>query len=76
MTAPAGILLPVSVLSSEWFSVLAGFVAFNTLVYLFLAVGKMLPRVPLGQWWYERGLGPQRRETRSIHPDERPRDSR
>lgn len=44
----AGILLPASVLASEWFSVLAAFVAVNTLIYVTLAIGKMLPRLHPG----------------------------
>ena len=38
----AGILLPVSVLSSAWFQALAAFVALNTLIY----VGLKLTRWP------------------------------
>jgi hypothetical protein len=41
----AGILLPQSVLQTPFFQVLALFVAFNTIMYVTLAVGKMLPRV-------------------------------
>lgn len=67
MSVHAGILLPVDVLTGWWFSALAGFVAFNTLIYAALAVGKILPRVHLADWWYERGRGPQRRESRSIY---------
>ncbi|WP_408898847.1 hypothetical protein ACJ5H2_06990 [Nocardioides sp. R1-1] len=64
--APLGILLPESVLRAEWFGVLAAFVALNTVMYLALAVAKMLPKV------YFRDLLPrryERAETRSIHPD-------
>ena len=42
-TMPAGVLLPEAVLNSPWFAVLAGFVAVNTVVYVCLAVFKMLP---------------------------------
>ena len=41
----AGILLPESFLASEFFQVLATFVAINTLLYLTLAIAKMLPRI-------------------------------
>lgn len=61
----AGILLPASVLSSDWFSVLAAFVAINTVMYVTLAVIKALPKV------YVRDLLPRhyvRSETRSIDP--------
>jgi hypothetical protein len=40
-----GILLPVEVLQSEFFAVLATFVAINTLIYVTLAIAKMLPRI-------------------------------
>ena len=39
-----GILLPGSVLSSDWFQVLSAFVAVNTLVYAVLSVSKLIPR--------------------------------
>lgn len=62
----SGILLPAEVLSSQWFSVLATFVAINTVVYLVLGVIKILPRIRFGN----RHQGASRRsETRSIHPD-------
>lgn len=65
-TLHAGILLPESVLSSEWFAILAAFVAINTVMYVTLAVAKTLPKVH----FYD--LFPRqytRAETRSIHPD-------
>lgn len=65
-TVLAGILLPESVLSSQWFAVLAAFVAINTVMYVTLAVAKTLPKV------HPRDLFPRsytRAETRSIHPD-------
>jgi hypothetical protein len=37
----AGILLPVSVLSSAWFQALAAFVALNTLIYVGLTLAKL-----------------------------------
>ncbi|WP_433677179.1 hypothetical protein [Microbacterium gorillae] len=60
----AGIVLPEGVLNSAWFAVLAGFVAVNTVVYVCLAIFKMLPP-PRWRW---RGRS-RRSETRSIHPD-------
>ena len=72
----AGILLPESVLSSDWFAVLAAFVAINTVMYVTLAVTKTLPKV------HVRDLLPRhyvRSETRSIHPDDAepgPREAR
>lgn len=61
-----GILLPESLLRTEVFAVLAAFVAINTIVYVTLAVAKILPKVYLLDW-----IGPRNRraETRSIHPD-------
>ena len=44
MTALAGILLPTSVLQSGWFQALAAFVAFNTILYAFLSLWKLIPR--------------------------------
>lgn len=69
MLAPVGILLPESVLYSDFFADLATFVAINTVMYAVLAIGKILPRVYLGD------LLPgqrRRRETRSIYPDTNP----
>ena len=65
MIAPAGILLPESVLQSGWFSILATFVAVNTVIYVVLSVSKLFPVV--------RTLGfrkrKERAETRSIYPE-------
>jgi hypothetical protein len=64
--APTGILLPEEVLQSDWFSVLATFVAINTVIYVVLGVIKILPKVNVRG----RHSGASRRsETRSIHPD-------
>jgi hypothetical protein len=73
MTAPLlqswGILLPQTFLQSPFFAVLATFVAINTVMYLALAVAKLLPKVYVSD--YLSGAN-RRGETRSIHPD-RPR---
>ena len=65
MHVPRGILLPESVLYAQWFSVLASFVAINTVIYLILGITKILPPIRFG--------GPKgrerRSETRSIDPD-------
>jgi hypothetical protein len=53
-TIPAGILLPESFLQSEFFQVLAAFVAINTLIYVTLAVAKMLPRLHPGDLLHRR----------------------
>lgn len=62
---PKGILLPESVLYSNWFSVLASFVAINTVIYLILGITKILPRVR-----FKSSGGRERRsETRHIDPN-------
>jgi hypothetical protein len=40
----AGILFSSEVLHSGWFQALAAFVAFNTLLYVALAIRKLIPR--------------------------------
>lgn len=62
-----GILLPESVLDSEVFGVLAAFVALNTVMYVALAVAKMLPKVYVSDWVGGRG---RRSQTRSIYPED------
>lgn len=67
-----GILLPESFLQSEFFQVLATFVAINTLMYVTLAIAKMLPR------WHPSDLlrgRNRRREDRSIWAVDAPRDT-
>lgn len=69
MSAPVGILLPGSVLQSDFFAILATFVAINTVMYAALAIAKILPRVYLGDLM----PGQRRRlETRSIYPESDP----
>jgi hypothetical protein len=63
---PMGVLLPDSILKNQLVAVLAAFVAINTVVYVTLAVGKMLPKFYLRDWLASRN---RRAETRSIHPD-------
>ena len=63
---PAGLLLPESVLGTGWFAVLAVFVAINTVMYLALAVAKILPKV-YPRDWLPRSYA--RSTTRSIDPD-------
>jgi hypothetical protein len=71
MTTPLvqswGLLLPETFLGSPFFSVLATFVAINTVMYLSLAVAKILPKVYLSDHLPSRN---RRGETRSIHQDE------
>jgi hypothetical protein len=64
-TVIGGILLPAEILQSEFFAVLAAFVAINTIMYVTLAIAKMLPRV------YVSDLRPRRdrrRQPRGIDP--------
>jgi len=61
-----GVLLPESLLRNDLFAVLAAFVAINTIVYVTLAVAKVLPKVYVSDWIGSRN---RRRETRSIRPD-------
>lgn len=63
---PLGILLPDSILKNQFVAVLAAFVAINTIVYVSLAVAKMLPKFYLRDWLASRN---RRAETRSIRPD-------
>jgi hypothetical protein len=61
-----GILLPASVLQSDWFMVLSTFVAVNTVMYVTLAIAKLVPRLHPSSWFRSRN---QRSETRNIDPD-------
>lgn len=44
MTTLAGILFSSDVLKSDWFRVLAAFVAVNTLIYAALSLAKLFPK--------------------------------
>jgi hypothetical protein len=61
-----GILLPQSIIHSVWFAVLTGFVAVNTVLYLTLAIIKLLPKAYLSDWVAQQN---RRAETRSIYPE-------
>jgi hypothetical protein len=61
-----GILLPGSIMHSQWFAILSIFVAVNTVAYLTLAVTKLLPKLYLSDWVPQRK---RRAESRSIYPD-------
>ncbi len=58
--------LPDSILRNDFIAVLAAFVAINTIVYVTLAVAKILPKFYLRDWL---AASNRRSETRSIHPD-------
>ena len=64
---PLGILFSQDVLRSHAFQFLAAFVAVNTIMYVTLAIAKMLPKVHPGDWRPGRH---RRGETRSIYPEE------
>jgi hypothetical protein len=65
----AGI-LPESLMHSHWFATLTMFVAINTVLYLTLAIVKLLPKAYLSDWIDQRN---RRSESRSIYPDADPR---
>ena len=66
MMLPTGILLPSSALHSGLFALLAAFVAINTVMYVALAVAKILPKVYVSDWI--RGSN-RRAQIRSIVPE-------
>lgn len=66
MMVGTGILFPQEWLQTEWFSVLATFVAINTLIYVVLGVIKIVPKFRLRRAY---NGASRRSETRSIHPD-------
>lgn len=63
---PLGLVFPESLLRTEAFAVLATFVAINTVMYVALAIAKMLPKIYPSDWWRGRN---RRAQNRSIYPD-------
>lgn len=63
---PTGVLLPESILHSDSFKILATFVALNTLMYVTLAVLKVLPKGYALSWFSRRN---RRTQNRSIYPE-------
>jgi len=61
-----GMVMPESLMHSRWFAVLSMFVAVNTVLYLTLAIIKILPKAYLSDWVDQRN---RRAENRSIYPD-------
>ena len=57
-------LLPEAWLRTEWFVVLAAFVAVNTVMYVVLSIGHILPKPYLSDWIGSRG---RRSQDRSIY---------
>lgn len=62
----AGLLLPEGLMHTRWFAILSTFVAVNTVLYLTLAIIKILPKAYLSDWVDHRN---RRAETRSIYPE-------
>ena len=58
--------LPESIMHTPWFASLSMFVAINTVLYLTLAIIKLLPKAYLSYWV---DLRNRRAETRSIYPE-------
>ena len=58
--------LPQSIMHTPWFATLSMFVAINTVLYLTLAIIKLLPKAYLSDWVDQRN---RRSESRSIFPD-------
>jgi hypothetical protein len=54
---------------TPWFATLSMFVAVNTVLYLTLAIIKLLPKAYLSDWVDQRN---RRTESRSIYPMSRP----
>ena len=57
--------LPESIMHTAWFASLSMFVAINTVLYLTLAIIKLLPKAYLSDWIDQRN---RRSEIRSIYP--------
>ena len=62
----ASAILPESIMHTPWFAALSMFVAINTVLYLTLAIIKLLPKAYLSDWVDRRN---RRAESRSIYPD-------
>jgi hypothetical protein len=58
--------LPEKIMYGPWFAALSIFVAINTVLYLTLAIIKLLPKAYLSDWVNQRN---RRSESRSIYPD-------
>jgi hypothetical protein len=68
-TILAGLVLSEDIMHTRWFAVLSAFVAINTVLYLTLAIIKILPKAYLSDWVDHRN---RRSETRSIYPEPDP----
>lgn len=50
MPVRAGILLPDTLLASAFFAVFSAFVGINTVIYVVLAIAKILPKIYFTDW--------------------------
>jgi len=66
---PTGILLPDSALASPFFAIFSAFVGINTVIYVALAVAKILPKIYLTDWVSGRN---RRSAARSIYGVDHP----
>jgi hypothetical protein len=71
LLVPLGILFSRDILQSGAFQFLAAFVAVNTIMYVALAVAKMLPKVYLSDWNPGRSRRSERRDIGPEHLGER-----
>jgi hypothetical protein len=67
MLVRLGVLIPEHFLESGVFQFLSASVALNTIMYVALAIAKMLPKLYLSDWVRRYG---RRTEIRGIHPDD------
>jgi hypothetical protein len=61
--------LPENIMHTPGFAALSTFVAVNTVLYLTMAIIKLLPKAYLSDWIDQRN---RRSESRSIYPDVAP----
>ena len=58
--------IPESMLHTQWYAALSGFVAVNTILYVTLSIFKIMPKLYLNDFISHHG---RRAETRSIFPN-------
>jgi len=58
--------LPESILHTQWYAAMSGFVAINTILYVSLSIFKIMPKLYLNDVLKKHG---RREETRSIYPN-------
>jgi hypothetical protein len=61
------------IMYTPWFATLSAFVAINTVLYLTLAMIKLLPKAYVSDWFNRRN---RRAESRSVYPDSERRPAR